>query len=251
MKSKFVLYHLGPLISISIILLSCVKKYSTVAEEQSGFNNKSLVQVFVATVNANRNFLFVDGIPVNGASLTSGSFFPGTGTYAFTVNGGLRNFQLRDTLNTSTQVPLVFAENLQAGKQYTVFAYDTITSPKQVTVLTNIVVPVDTTARLRVANFIHNSFAVPGVDVFSKRRNANVFTNVGRTEVTDFIPYASMSNSPAYFSGSNDTLLIRETGTLNQLAVLNGFNPTQKRSYTLVYRGSHRGTKAATIFANY
>lgn len=158
---------------------------------------------------------------------------------------------IRDTLATSTQVPLVFAENMQVGKLYTIFAYDTITTPKQVTVPANIVIPADSTARLRLANFVHNSFDVPGVDVFSKRRNANIFTNVRRTEVSEFIPYASASQNPLYTANSNDTLFIRETGTMNALVTINGFNPTAKRSYTLVYRGSHRGTKTASIFANY
>jgi hypothetical protein len=112
--------------------------------------------------------------------------------------------------------------------------YDTITSPKQKTVIDNIVTPQDTSMRIRFANFIYSPFAVPAVDVFSFNRNANLFTNVQVTDVTEFISYPSLLKV--------DTLYFRETGTLNQVAkftILDGF--PEKRNYTLVYRGSHRG----------
>ena len=248
-RLKIYAYGLIGLLSAGLIV-SCTKSFDEKITPLTDFSDKTLAQVFVATVGASRNYVYVDGKAVTGAAMVSGSVFPSTG-YAFSVTGGVRSFVIRDTLSTSTQVPLVFAENMQVGKLYTIFAYDTITTPKQVTVPANIVIPADSTARLRFANFVHNSFDVPGVDVFSKRRNANIFTNVRRTEVSGFIPYASASQNPLYTANSNDTLFIRETGTMNALVTINGFNPTAKRSYTLVYRGSHRGTKTATIFANY
>ena len=61
------------------------------------------------------------------------------------------------------------------------------------------------------------------------------------TGVTDFIPV------PSAFT---DTFYVRETGTTNQLAVLNGLTPTEKRSYTLVFRGRYEttsGTIARTL----
>lgn len=246
---KIYTYGMISLLSAGLIV-SCTKSFDEKITPLTDFSDKTLAQVFVATVGASRNYVYVDGKAVTGAAMVSGSVFPSTG-YAFSVTGGVRSFMIRDTLATSTQVPLVFAENMQVGKLYTIFAYDTITTPKQVTVPANIVIPADSTARLRLANFVHNSFDVPGVDVFSKRRNANIFTNVRRTEVSEFIPYASASQNPLYTANSNDTLFIRETGTMNALVTINGFNPTAKRSYTLVYRGSHRGTKTASIFANY
>lgn len=249
---KLTKLYIGGLIGLMSagLLLSCTKTFNEKTTQQTDFNNSTLAQVFLATVGASRNYVYIDGKNVTGAVLSSGSIFPSTG-YAFNVNPGLRSFLIRDTLTTSTQVPLTFAENMQVGKQYTIFMYDTSTSPKQLTVATDIVIPSDTTARLRFANFIHNSFAVPGVDVFSKRRNQNIFTNVTKTQVTDFVPYTSASTNVSYIPDTNDTLFIRETGTMNTLVQINGFNPTQKRSYTLVYRGSHRGTKTATIFANH
>ena len=77
---------------------------------------------------------------------------------------------------------------MQFGKNYTVFMYDTITTPKQKTVETKIVIPTDSTYRLRFANFVYNPTDVPGLDIFSFLRNANVVTNLKVTDVTDFIP---------------------------------------------------------------
>ena len=48
---------------------------------------------------------------------------------------------------------------------------------------------------------------------------------------------------------------IREAGTSNILAVITTASLVPKRSYTVVYRGSHRNTSAtgrtATLFVNY
>ena len=74
-----------------------------------------------------------------------------------------------------------------------------------------------------------------------------MFTNIQVTDVTDFISYTS---------SLSDTLYVRETGTTNLLTQLNGFNPTAKRSYTLIFRGRYQtttGTIARTLssFINY
>ena len=226
-----------------LLIQSCTKQDpKLVAQQQSDFTKTSLVQVYIATVNASRNYVYLDGAPLNGSSLSSGSLFPsGVATIGASIQPGIKAFLVRDTLSTTTQVPLSFAENMQLGKRYTIFMYDTINSPLQKTVETTIQIPTDTTARLRFANFVFSKTAVPAVDIFSKRRNMNVFTNVQVTDVTGFIPV------PSAF---NDTFFVRETGTLNQLAVLNGLNPTQKRSYTLVFRGRYQtttGTVARTL----
>ena len=224
----------------SMLFSSCIKTFDEKVEQNRDFSNSSLLQVYMATVNADRNYVYVDSKPVNGAKLILGSVFPSTG-FAFAVPGGYRAFMIRDTLTATTQTPLSFAQNMDVGKNYTIFMYDTINAAKQKTVETKIVVPGDTTARLRCANFIFSKNAVPAVDIFSKRRNVNVFTNVAVTGVTDFIPV------PSAFT---DTFYVRETGTTNQLAVLNGLTPTEKRSYTLVFRGRYEttsGTIARTL----
>jgi hypothetical protein len=241
------IYLFGTISMVAIMLIvSCTKTFDEKTVQQTDFSNSTLAQVFIATVGASRNTVSVDNKTASGL-LTSGTLFPGA--HGISVEPGLRSFLIKDTLRTSTQLPLAFAENMQPGKHYTIFAYDTITSPKQITVVDNIEIPADTTARLRFANFIHNSFAVPGIDVYSVKLARNIFTNVIKTQVTDFIPYRAASKTTAYISGSNDTLHLRETGSTTNIISINGFNPTEKRSYTIVYRGSHRGVRIATLYA--
>lgn len=241
---------LAGLIIISSAFVSCTKKFEESTLLQNDFTNSSIMQVYVATVNASRNFVWVDANRINGASLTSGSVFPTTG-FGFNVGGGLRNFLVRDTLSTSTQVPYSFAENLQAGKTYTLFMYDTITTPKQKTVATNIEVPTDSTARLRFANFIYSPNAVPAFDIYSKKRNENIFTNVQVTEVTGFIPYASAVTDTFYIreAGTGINLQNRNPTTGAMSDVIAVLTPTTKRSYTLIFRGGYRAssTTATTV----
>lgn len=245
MKSiKKIILGVAGLFATGIALVSCTKSFDSRLAATYGNDASSNVQLFIATVGASRNYLVVDNKPVNGAALVSGSLFPSVG-FGFSVPTGMRSFLLRDTLTATTQTPVSFAQVMEIGKSYTIFAYDTITAVKQKTVETPIIVPGDTTSRLRFANFIYNPNVITGVDVFSFNRNTNIFTNVNVTDVTAFIPYPSAI--------ATDTLYIRPTGVtttnLIKFALTGGL--TQKRSYTLVYRGSDRGTRAATLIANY
>ncbi len=245
MKSinKIILGAAG-LLMTGLVLVSCTKTYDSRLVSTYGNLSSSNVQLHIATVGASRNYLSVDNKPVNGAALISGSVFPTAG-FGFSVATGMRSFLLRDTLTATTQTQLSFAQNMEIGKSYTIFSYDTITAVKQKTVETPIVIPADTSCRLRFANFIYNPNAIPAVDVFSFNRNTNLFTNVSVTDVTGFVAYPSALLT--------DTLYIRPTGntTTNLLKITLTGGLTQKRSYTLVYRGSDRGTKTSTLFANY
>lgn len=225
---------------------SCVKELGKeVAFEDMDFSNKAQVQVYNGTISSTRNFVYVDATPVNGSSMAYGATFPSTPSN-FAITPGYKNFLIKDTLTTSTQPQMSFAENLAAGKYYTIFMYDTVNSPKQKIVTNDIVFPDDTTARMRFANFVFSKTAVPAVDIYSKRRGVTLFTNVQITEVTNFIPVPS---------SYTDTFYVRETGTTNLLATLNSVNPVQKRSYTLVFRGRYQSTsgtpvRTLSVFAN-
>ncbi len=235
-------------------LVACEKTFDEKLTTNSDLNNKTTVQVFNAIVNSNRTHVFIDGKRVTGATITQGTIYPSI-TPGFAVEGGLRPFLVRDTNAVTTQVPLSFAENMQVSKHQTIFVFDTITSPKQKTVVDDIVVPDDTTARIRFAYFAYNPLTLPpALDVYSVKRGANIFTNVQLTDVTSFIPFAS---------GLTDTLLIRPTGTTNNLQnfTISGtppvttwadirmiFTPTIKRSYTVTFWGSYRTTNTASAF---
>jgi hypothetical protein len=243
---KYITGIAGVLIA-GIALVSCTKSFEETTVRQDNFSDAAIIQAYIATVGASRNYIYVDSKPVNGASLTTGTVFPVTG-YGFNVANGLRSFLVRDTLSATTQIPLSFAQNLQGGKTYTMFLYDTITAPRMKLVESNIEVPTDTTARIRFANMVYTPNAIPAVDIFSVKRNANIFTNVQISDVTGFIPIAS---------GVTDTFYIRPTGTTANiqnyrvatptvpaayLDILASLTPTIRRSYTLVFRGGFRAT---------
>jgi hypothetical protein len=235
--------------------LSCTKADpKSLAPIQYNLANNAVVQVYNASIpsaatDPRKNYVYINGTPLTGAAVSYGSFFPATGPGA-AVRTGLNAFQIKDTLPTATQPVLAFPANLEAGKNYTVFMYDTFTAIKQKMVETNLVTPTDTTSRVRFANFVYYPTAIPGIDIFSKKRNDYVVQNLLPTQVTDFIPYASTVN---------DTLYVYEAGNpANKLDTLNGFNPTRLRSYTLIFRGRWRtneinsavNPRVLSVFAN-
>jgi hypothetical protein len=81
--------------------------------------------------------------------------------------------------------------------------------------------------------------------VFSFVLNRNIFTNVNLTDVTSFIPYPSLL--PV------DTLYFRDNANaslLFKLTLVGGY--PQKRSSTIVLRGSHRApNRTVSTFYNY
>jgi len=158
-----------------IMLVSCKKETGREhSPDDSDFTNKSFVQVYNGIVNSTRNYVYVDASQLTGSLLAFNSTFPSTPSNA-AITSGYKTFLVKDTLPTSTQVPLSFAEVLQPKSYYTIFLYDSLNSPKKKIVQNNIVIPDDTTARVRFANFIYSSTAVPNVDIFSLKRGANVF----------------------------------------------------------------------------
>ncbi len=245
MNTKTILFTVTAALSIGIVS-SCKKKVSEITDQQRNFSNNALIQVYVGTVSATRNYVYVDGLPVTGAGLATGGLFPSTG-YASSVLAGSRNIIIKDTLSTSTQVQLSFNQSFTGNSNYTIFTYDTITSPKQLVVETPLNLTYNNSAQLRFANIVYSKNAIPAVDVFSKRKNSNVFTNMPVTAVSAFIPIETQVT---------DTFIVRTAGTTTQLAVINSLLFQQKRAYTLVFRGSYAlttGTNARTLslFTNY
>src|SRR5882724_460033 len=123
MKVTNILITCSLAICCAALAVSCVKdKGKEVAMESTDFSNKSFVQVYDATLGTVRNYVYVDAVPVTGSALAFGISFPSTSTPAnFAIPAGLRAFQIRDTLNTSTQPRITFSENFQSSTNYTIF----------------------------------------------------------------------------------------------------------------------------------
>lgn len=233
---------------ISLILLgfgmaatsSCLKKVETSFQEEKNLNDKALIKVYLGTVNATRNYVYVDGAPVTGAGLATGGIFPSSG-YASAITAGTKNFIIKDTLATSKQIPLEFTSTLEAKKNYTIFMYDTITSPKRLIVETPLNMLGKSAAPVRFVNIIYAKTNVPAVDIYSTAKNANLFTNVPTGSATGIIYLPT---------GVTDNIIVRIAGTTTQLAAINSLVLQSGRAYTLVFRGSYfvtSGTNAKTL----
>jgi len=237
MKNNSIIYVC---IAAFLLCTACEKDYQGRLVTQPTLlttTDKASLQFYNATLNSVRTYVFVDNVLVSGTatSYSTSSLYPSTSPSDMTLTPGSRSITVRDTFPTTTQTQVTVTGNFEAGASYTLFSHDTLSSAKAFVVKDNIVVPADTTARVRFANLIYSATAVPNVDIFSVRRQANVFTNVALRDVTDFIPYAAATPL-------SDTLHVRATGTTTNLASLNGFNPIRKRSYTLVFRGRYLTT---------
>ena len=230
---------------ITMGFIACKKDYAGRLNQQPTYlsnGDKASLQYFNSTLNSARTYVFIDNVLASGTATgyAASSLYPGTSPAYMTVTPGSRTINIKDTLLTTTQTSVSVTGNLEAGAKYTLFSYDTLNNAKALLVKDNIVIPADTTSRVRFANMIFSATAIPNVDIFSVRRAQNIFTNIALNGVTDFIPF---------FSGSpiSDTLHVRAAGTTTNLASLNGFNPIRQRSYTLVFRGRYQTTGSTGV----
>ena len=221
---------------LMLVLASCEKEYSSIVEENKDLNSKAFVKYYNAVVNSARNYIYADNVALNGASVAYTNVFPSLSPSYFALDAGTRAMTIKDTLVTSTQVPMNFSAVVEGNTFYTIIAYDSLNAPKQKLIKDNILPITDTTARVRFANFPYSTAAMPNVDIYSIKRKENIFTNISPATVTEFIPIAS---------ASNDTLFVRPTGTVTNLTQLNGLLPTARRTYTVIFRGSYRVTSGA------
>lgn len=225
----------------TLMLASCGKDeiYDNTPKSDD-FNNMAVVKFYNGILNSNRTHIYIDGKKMNGETVTLGASFPAhSSNFGIAILPGVHEVVVKDTLGSTTQLPLNFPVNLQANTRYNVYLYDSINAPKQVTVETKVEIPTDTSSRLRIAHFWRVPAGVPpAVDVYSKKLGRNIFTNLQYTQVSDFIPYPS-----AY----GDTLLFNEAGTSNLISQVTGYSTTRKRGYTLVLRGGYYTTTGTNI----
>ncbi len=230
-----------------IMLAACEKEYKSILTEETKLDNMAYVKFHNAIINSNRTYIYSDLVPLNGATIAYGGLFPALSPSYAALAAGTRNIAIRDTLVPSTQYPISFSAPMIGGNYYTIFAYDSLNAPKFRLIQDNIQVFNDTAARIRFANFPFSTAAIPNVDIFSQKQQANIFSNISTAAVTDFIMFRA---------NISDTLYVRPTGTTDNLTQLNGLVASAKRNYTLIFRGSYRSTSGAaartlTTFLSY
>ena len=236
MKSLMNIKSITIALASMIMLAACEKEYKSILTEETNLGNTAFVKFHNAIINSNRTYIYSDMVPLNGATIAYGGLFPSLSPSYTALAAGTRAIAIRDTLAPSTQYPISFNAPMTAGTFYTIFAYDSLNAPQYKVIQDNIQVFNDTAARVRFANFPFSTTAMPNVDIFSQKQQANIFTNISTAAVTDFISFSA---------NISDTLYVRPTGTTNNLTQLNGLVATAKRNYTVIFRGSYRTTAGA------
>ncbi|WP_295237040.1 DUF4397 domain-containing protein [Sediminibacterium sp.] len=237
------------IIAVIGLFTACKKDFDGRATESVGTENKAFIRIVPGSVGALRNFATLDGALLNGTALSMGSVFPGASTVtAFaTILPGARTIRVYDSSLVPAQTPVSISATFDAGKFYTVYTYDTSNAVKALIQNDVFTVPSDTTANVKFVNIIFSSSAVPNVDLYSRRKRANIATNIAPLSSSNYIPH---------ITGLTDTLEVRATGTTAPLAIVNGFTFNQKRTYNVVFRGRYQSTsgtmsRGITVMATY
>ena len=244
MKMKY-LY----ILAVVGLFTACKKDFDGRATESVGTENKAFIRFVPGSLAAARNFITLDGALLNGTPLSMGGIFPGASTVtAFaTITPGARTLRVFDSAAIPMQTPVSISATFDAGKFYSVYTYDTSNAVKALIQNDVFTTPSDTTANVKFVNIIYSSSAIPNVDLFSRRKQANIASNIAPLASSNYIPH---------LSGLTDTLEVRATGTNTALAVFNTFTFNQKRTYNVVFRGRYQSTsgtmsRGITIMATY
>ncbi len=218
------------IVGLSFVSMIACKKSSDPVAITETTAGKATLQVYNAALGTSRNYIYLDNKPIVGSAIGYATLIPSN--FRFSVIPGSRQVLIKDTLATSMQAQLNFTQNFDADADYTIFMYDTSIFIKQKTVKNNIVIPTDTTCRLRFANLVYSPTALPNMDVYSFRRGNTtpLFSNIATGQVTDFIPVASALTDTFYILAAGTTSPIISKIPIPALA--------QKRGYTSAYLGS-------------
>ena len=231
------------------LLTACTKNFDGRASESVGTTNKSFIRIMPGSMGAARNFATLDGALLNGTALAMGGLFPGAATVtAFaTITPGARTIRIYDSAAVPAQTPVSISATFEEGKFYSVYTYDTSNAVKAIIKNDVFTIPSDTTASVKFVNMISSTTAVPNVDLYSRRKRANIATNIAVLNESAYIPH---------ISGLTDTLEVRATGTATALTQFNTVVFNSKRVYNVVFRGRYQSTSGAmsrgiTIMATY
>ncbi|MGV3766189.1 MAG: DUF4397 domain-containing protein [Chitinophagaceae bacterium] len=232
-SNKFIPF--GSAVLAAVMLFSCTKEFREKTPMADDLSDSATIKIFNASVSSVRNQLIINDVLTLRTVFAYNSTWPTSAANAgFVVSPGQKSIVIKDSNATSTQPVQNITLGAEAGKSYSIFLYDTVTAMKNKLVVNDIVIPADTTSRLRFANFsFRRATPAPAIDVYSFSRKQLIFTNVPLNDVTGYISYPSLTS---------DTLAILPAGTTDTLVKLNGYSTTPKRSYTLVFRGVYTVT---------
>lgn len=245
---------------ICIGLFSCEKtlieanQQWTLADPNSA--NVKVVNAYTSNVPAGatgvgvtRFYIYQDASKLNGTAIASLGLWPASNTYASLKTGSTAfNFLLDRRVGNVYGSPVkgdtAFSAKmtLEASKYYTMFMIGE--SPKQSLWLVEdkIADPKENYYAVRFANAVVSATNKP-IDVFSRREQKKIATNVAYKGITDF--------TEIQIANISDTLDVMDAGTTKVLYSFNNFNPTSRRIYTFfTYGRTGFATERLTNYIN-
>lgn len=194
-------------------------------DEDAAVQPVSQVKTVHASPNAPGVDLYVDNIKVNNAALV----FPQNTGY-LEINAGTRNIKVNATGTSTTVInaDVPFDQN----KNYSVFAYDLVTSIKAIVVEDNLTAPQSGKAHLR---FFHLSPGAPAVTVgvLSGSTFSGVFSD--RSFETQATATANQAFVPVDAGTYNFD--VRVAGTTTSVLTLNNISLQAGKIYTVFAKG--------------
>ncbi|MEI6263697.1 MAG: DUF4397 domain-containing protein [Sphingobacteriia bacterium] len=221
----------------------------------------TVTPVVAATAPPAMNF-FVNGVRLNAISSASQTFttayggsFPGTAiTFAGATNGNnvfdyavvpsgpsrVTGAMFRLTGASAADSVVSTSLSFDKGKKYTVIAADTIPNQRFYAFEDVFVTPDTGNYAFRFINMALNipsvGAAPTAIDVFSRRRQANLVSNIAYRGASAFVE-SRVTNLFNGVATTTDTLEIRAAGSTVPLVQINGFFPVRTRVYTFIARG--------------
>lgn len=185
--------------------------------------------ILVRNDRVNSNFISYTG--------SAGPFQPGGAAYIATQPGAVPiRFALSSPTNPDSTAIFSTTRNLEAGKYYSYIITDSFRSAdpsRQIFLEDPLFVPGPTQFAVRFVHSVLNDTVGRTVDLFSSRLRGNLFTNVPIGGATGFVSFPQY-NTPS----TNDTIIVRRSGTTQELARLNGELLQGQKVYTYIYRGN-------------
>lgn len=258
MKHSYFNKNILAVLALSLVILACEKKKEIVAPWDVAGSDGNFAHLRI--VHAAPNFrnltgqadsinVFVNGTKINGTRLTFGGAFPAINptTYAAVPYGNVQlKVSVGGVVNLDSVAVTTINTSFNRGERYSFIVTDSLLSAtrdsSRILVRDSFPTPLNGRTWLRFVNTLVDTAADKRIDVWSARRNNNLFANVLPGSVGAF------TNQP--FINFPDTLIVRRAGTTTELARLQNITFANQRVYTIFLRGDVKvasGVKAKTL----
>jgi hypothetical protein len=257
MKSTYLNKIIMAVLALSFGILACEKEKEIQAPWDTVGPDTEFAQIRIIhgatnfrtiTGQADSLHFFVNGAKINNTRMSFGGVWPAqTPTTYTSVPAGNVNLKVSvgGIVNIDSIAITTLKLNLAAGERYSFMLTDSLLNASKdssrIFVRDSFPTPLNGRVGVRFVNLLTDT-AGKRIDIWSARRNANLFANVPYGTISSF------TNQP--FINIADTLIIRRTGTTQEFARINTITLANQKVYTIFVRGDvllSTGAKARTL----